>query len=344
MKRLTKIMIGIFVATVLVGLMPQNTSAATNYQLKANGKLNLTNANYLYGENICEIYVPQNGYLMFSISQGNALSYHFCDNNRNDMFSGPQVLDELHGYQALYRVKSGYYYLKNITATGSKVILNSRFVTSFSLDAGKKLTLNTKSHTQDVYVKIKPAKTGIIKVTATSSEQGNVALCNNRYKVISKEVAIQNLDTLDTTTFTFAVEKNQTYFIRLKSQEPVTLTWKNTAMTNAGNTKKAKGTILKSGKTYQGLALPQDMKVRWFRISLKKKTPIRLAVNGFTHGQLHLSIYDKDQYELANYIISSATQKDTVVQTESTYPPGTYYVAVRAADKESNGWYSLKWY
>lgn len=343
MKKLTKILFSFFATLVLIGLTSSDVYAIDSYQLKPNGKVTLTNVNYLYGENICEIHVPKDGYLSFTVNKGASLSYYFCDKNRNDMFSGPQILDEIHGYHALYRVKSGYYYLKNITATGDKVVLSSKFSSGFSLAAGKSLTLNTKSHVQDIFVKIKPAKTGIIKIKTTSSEQGNIALCDSKKKVISQEAAIQNLDSLDTTEFVYAVKKNQTYYIRLKSQEPVTLSWKNSSMTDSSKTKKSAGTILKSGKTYRGLILPKDTKKHWFRISLKKSSPIRLTVNGFSHGQIYMTVTDKDQYELLSYTISSATKKNTVLQTENSYPKGTYYVCVQGADTKSNGWYSLKW-
>lgn len=321
--------------------MSIKASAETNYNLKIKGSVNLTNASYLTGENFCRIFVEKKGYLTLTVNSGSEVSYVFCDSNKSALFTNRDCLNDINGKKITYAVDRGSYYLSQISSKGTNVKLSASFSTAYKLSKGKKTTVYSRNCGQYFYLKVVPDVTGVLNVYTTPSSSGNVTLCNSKKKPVS---STQKLEYGIDKKFTFGVQKKKTYYIRVESQDVLTVKYTTKAYKDTGASNRTKGTILKQSKTYSGLIYAGRSSESWYRMKTKESQIISLDIKGFSYDGINVAMYDKNYNELLNYTIFTDINGTYTLNTGAAYPEGTYYICVKRADPLSSGWYSLKWH
>ena len=320
---------------------PLPTYAQTNYNLKINGSVNLTNASYLTGENFCRIFVEKKGYLTLTVNSGNEVSYVFCDGNKSALFTNRDCLNDLNGQKITYAVDRGSYYLSQITSQGQNTKLSASFSSGYSMKKGKKTTIHSRNCGQYFYLKIIPDVTGTLTVTTSPSSSGNITLCDSRKHTIS---STQKLEYGIDKKFTFGVQKKKTYYLRLESQDPVTVKYTTKAIKDTETATRTKATQLKASKTTKGLIYAGDSAESWYQFKTKKSQIISLDLNGFSYDGISVVMYDKNYNELLTYTIFTNINGRSVLNTGVACPKGSYYLCIKRIDPLTSGWYSLKWY
>ena len=322
-------------------IMPVTAHAEKNYTLKVGGSVNLTNADFITGENACRIFVEQDGYLTLTVNSGSEVSFLFCDSNKAALFSNTDCLNDLNGRKITYAVSRGSYYLKQISAKGDHVKLSASFSYGMALKKGKSTTVYSRNCGQYFYLKVVPDVTGTLTVSVSPSKFGNLTLCDGKKKALS---SVQQLDFGNDKKFIYGVQKKKTYYLRLESKDAVTLKYAAKAYKDTGATDRSKGTVLSQSKLYKGLIYAGRSTESWYRFKTKKSQIISLDMKGFSYEGIQVNVYDKNYNELMDYTIYTDINGTASINTGVAYPADLYYICVKRVDPLSSGWYSLKWY
>lgn len=342
MKRSLRNLCLILTAIITVTLcMPLFAKAETNYNLKIKGSVNLTNASYLTGENFCRIFVEEKGYLTLTVNSGSEVSYMFCDSNKSAIFTNRDCLNDISGRKITYAVDRGSYYLSQISSKGNNVKLSATFSTGYKLSKDKKTTVYSRNCGQYFYLKVIPDVTGVLNIYSTPSSSGNITLCDSKKEPVS---STQKLEYGVDKTFTFGIQKKKTYYIRIESQDALSIKYTTKAYKDTGATSRSNGTLLKQGKTYKGLIYAGRSSESWYRFKTKQSQIISLDMKGFSYDGINIAMYDKNYNEIMNYTVFTDINGTASLNTGGAYPEGMYYICVKRADSLANGWYSLKWH
>ena len=208
--------------------------------------------------------------------------------------------------------------------------------------------------------KIKPAKSGYIKVTLKergySSSSGYVTLLNKNKKAVSKKLSF--ISGSSTSKAVFGVKKGVTYYIKVancsgsSSKAFVYETkFSNVKATVRSNTKKSKAKKLTRKASYISTVMPANNKSgnQWykFKVTKKRKTVIKVDAKNLVSGTTKISVYAGSKF-IGSSTISNGRGGDVnafTVTNSTTYGKansGTYYVKIHKSQK-ANGVYKIKY-
>ena len=215
------------------------------------------------------------------------------------------------------------------------------------------------------FIKIKPAKTGIITFKDDFSRGYSIVLCNAKKKIVSvgnnyssvEDFLSWNSPYKEQTFINYGVKKGLTYYIRLKggsteradyqSSTPYigTVKWTNKAIKPAKSGKsKKKAVKLKKGKKVKGLIVAGDKKGKWYKIKSKyHQTKIICSAkncNGAIVADVMYKSGGKWQKTRCTGVRRSNPSGSVVIY--STTKKNTFYVKVHPEKKDS-GVYYLSW-
>lgn len=224
----------------------------------------------------------------------------------------------------------------------------------------------TYDYTSYYYFKIKPSKTGYITFTNDYTHGYNVALCNSKKKVISKED--KSYDDFYSAGSQYAyqkvlhygVKKGKTYYIRVKGassyyesyDQPYVgnILWKNTKVKAAkSGTKRTKAKKIKKGKTIKGLFVAGDKKTKWYKFTTNKKKVTVIFKAPKTNGTLKVNLVYRENVTKGKFITGntgsanrSGSYSKPSLQQLFGKKKYTAYIKI-TPDYKSSGYYTLKW-
>ena len=150
--------------------------------------------------------------------------------------------------------------------------------------------------------------------------------------------------------FTFGLRSGMTYYIRVKGDNAVTLsyTFKKTKDTS-GDTK-AKAKSIKKNKQKTGLMLAGVTDTNWYRLTLKKAQKLRIYYNAKTSGSFKITVYSSNQQIGSRNIYYTSGQRKLVYyqylrkgNKTTGLAAGTYYIKIEKVNSASSGYYEIKW-
>ncbi len=294
-----------------------------------------------------KIVVSKSGYLHIAGNQNTTLK--LCNSKKVAYSNGDGNLSSYNKYVNMFPVNAGTYYLW--CKSYSEVFnIAYQFKSETTLKAGSAFTISPANVKQNFYVKIKPSKSGYITFTTNSKLSGNITLCDGKKKALSKECYIYGGSKYNSKV-AFAVKKNTTYYIRVRSYEYAFTTkysFKEVKEISGSSVKKA--VSLTKGKTLSGLILPGDNTKDYYKVKLTKAQVVKLLVKGnISSGQLKIKIYSdsKLKKEIGSsslYDYGGSTKLQSVnYSNKHKLSKGTYYIVIQRSDKYSNGNYSIQW-
>lgn len=150
--------------------------------------------------------------------------------------------------------------------------------------------------------------------------------------------------------FTFGLRKNQTYYVRVRGDNGVTVSQTFQTINDKSGDSKTKAKVLKQNKNRTGFIPAGTSKTCWYKIKLTKQKRLRLFYSAKTSGSFRLTIYRGKQLigrrniyytsgekKIVLYQYSSAAKKKTGVKK------GNYFITIERANTASSGSYKLRW-
>ena len=210
------------------------------------------------------------------------------------------------------------------------------------------------------WIKYQPSADGYLTVTASditddaSGATGYITLYNSTKSQAysSKTIYYNTKNTKNAYWYKsiFGMQKDQIYYLRIKSETPVKLTRVFKKVNDKSAAMRTAGTVLKKNKTRTGLIPAGTAAADWYKVTLTKNQKLKIYYNAKTFGAFRISIYSANRH-LGSYNVSytSKQQKLTICQynysTGKKIPmnAGTYYIKIEKANSQSSGYYKLKW-
>lgn len=216
------------------------------------------------------------------------------------------------------------------------------------------------------YIKFKANKTGYVTVTFKGASSvyanpaGYVTFCNSKKKALgeSQEAWSTNYSKAWGYTRSYGVKKGQTYYFAVVSNGGIKVTASVTAVAKSSANSKSKAKSLAKGKAAKGVIIAGDNKADWYKIKLTSSAKLKLSVTGKCNGDndkygIKFTFYDTDGKMWTNsswsYVspqVPSDGMNISMVNSSGTkfdISSGTYYVKVERLNKQSSGYYTLKW-
>ena len=232
----------------------------------------------------------------------------------------------------------------------------------YDLNKNKTVTISeTASYANSdkyTWLKYKPAADGYLTVDVSVSEEsagdakGYLALYDStKTRLLSSSTIFYNTAHSDNSywyKFIFGLQKDNVYYIRIKSEGAVEFTRKFTKVKDVSGVSRAKAKKLNKNKVKTGLIPAGVSNVDWYRIELTKKQNLRLYYNAKTSGSFKLSVYmGTKQIGTRNIYYTSGQRKLTlslkVNGKKSGMNAGKYYIKIERANTMSSGYYKIKW-
>lgn len=223
---------------------------------------------------------------------------------------------------------------------------------------------NAKTH----YIKFKAGKTGYVTVRLTNGSSfsnytaGNITLCNNKKKVIGETNEVWSTKFDDTEYFTrhYGVKKGQTYYFRVRAGAGFKIKAIMNEVKDQKNHSQKKAKKLDVKKTAKGVIIANDKTADWYKITVPANKRVRITVTAKTNGDNDYNgikatlmksngkAWKNGAYCYASIMKSSDScgylRKD---QYGNQYgiadKKGTYYIKVERVNKNSSGYYTVKW-
>ncbi len=212
-----------------------------------------------------------------------------------------------------------------------------------------------------VWLKYKPSADGYLTVTVSDSTEeksgatGYIALYNStKTQAYSAKTIYYNTKNAKNAywhKFIFGLQKDQTYYLRVKAETPVKLTRTYKKISDKSGAMLSSALELKKKKTKTGLLLAGNATADWYKITLKKNQKIKLYYNTKTFGNFRISLYSAANRKLTSYNVgyTPELQKLTICQynystrKKTAMAAGTYYIKIEKANAKSSGYYKIKW-
>lgn len=226
---------------------------------------------------------------------------------------------------------------------------------------------------KETLIKFKPKKNGYVTLKFTSSDNayGNITFCNGKKQTLGVKNEFFYTDALYTyeNNRVYAVKKNTTYYFKVKSSGALNIKATVTALSKNAGTSRKNAKVLTKGKTKKGIILPGDKKVDWYKINFPGTHRLNLTCkfkpNGITASLVGDNIYYSAKTGLRvtfcksngkKWLSGSSFKVDSIEnsikgqvygkrdQYGRLYPleKGTYYVKVERLNKNSSGYYELR--
>lgn len=193
---------------------------------------------------------------------------------------------------------------------------------------------------QTHYFSFKAVKTGYLKITGdTNSTTYKAALCNSSKKALSG-------DTYFSKNPTYGVTKGKTYYIRIKSNYNSLPGYKfkvdNVGISEKSGKTQSKAVNIKKGKTVKGTIQAGSSQADWYKFKLTGKKKVTINVTTGSNDALKIIVY-KGKKKVGNGSTTAYNNATGKLYSTTKWSKGTYYVKVQRANKNSSGYYTLKW-
>lgn len=298
-----------------------------------------------------KITVPSNGYITLRGTQGNkyTLTTQLYNSSKKAISNTSGYLQSSNGYTSTYKVNKGTYYVKVTAGSFIEYYFKYTFATTISASNNKTFTVTPANSKQNIYVKIKPNKTGYITVTDYNGS-AYLTLCNKKQKAVSDQVYMSSSSS-SYKTAVFGVKKNETYYLKVNSNYPVKMKYKVTGVSDKSGSKPSKAKAIKKGKTAGGVITAGDSTADYYKVTLSKAQTLSLTMKGkLSSGGYNVEVYSNKKctkkYRMGsstyNYYNSKLTLKSTS-SNKNKLSKGTYYIKITRKNSKSNGYYSIKW-
>lgn len=212
------------------------------------------------------------------------------------------------------------------------------------------------------WLKYKPTADGYLTVQVSdpngteAGARGYLALYNGtKSRALSNAVfyKTKNNDNRYWYKFTFGLLKGQTYYLRVKSENAVSLTREFKKIKDVSGATRTKAKTLHKNKARTGLIPADSAAADWYQFNLTKNQKIRLYYNVKANGSFKLSIYagknGKQMIASYNLYQTSGQTRLRLVQyvkatkKEKAMNAGKYYIKIERANTMSSGYYKIKW-
>lgn len=190
---------------------------------------------------------------------------------------------------------------------------------------------------QTNYFKYKAIKTGYLRVEGDTSSS-RVAICNSSKKALSGDTYFRQFPT-------YGVTKGKTYYIRIQSgSSSLGYRFKinNAGISEKSGKSRAKAVNVKRGKTVKGTIQAGSSQADWYKFKLTGKKKVTINLTTGSNDALKVIVY-KGGKQVGNgsrTIYNNATGR---LYSTTKWSKGTYYIKVQRANKNSSGYYTLKW-
>lgn len=237
----------------------------------------------------------------------------------------------------------GYVYSTN----GTKINTNIQYAfydgSDRSISNGQSIAVGQKD-AQTNYFMFKATATGYLQVqgddNAVNRAYCKVALCNSSKNPLSGETSLRYAPA-------YGVKKGKTYYIRVtasyNSNGAYTLNAVNKKISDKCGKKKSKAVTLKKKKTKKGVieaGAKSKNATNWYKFKLTKKKKVTINVTTNSNDALKITVYKGGRRIGSKTVYNMAEGK---LYSSGKWTKGTYYIKVQRANKNSSGWYTLKW-
>ena len=210
------------------------------------------------------------------------------------------------------------------------------------------------------WLKYVPAENGCLTIQMLSLEgsadpaTGYIALYNSsKSSRLSSKAIYYNTTHKNNPfwyVFTFGVRKNQTYYVRMRGDNAVTVSGTFTKINDKAGSSKTKARVLKKNKNRTGMIPAGTSETDWYKIKLTKQKRLRLYYSAKTSGSFRMTIYrGKQMIGRQNIYYTSGERKivlyqySTTTKKKSGVKKGNYFVTIERANTASSGSYTLRW-
>lgn len=191
---------------------------------------------------------------------------------------------------------------------------------------------------QTNYFKIVPSSTGYLTV----NNEGNagyydVSLYNSSKKALSGKTWMSYKPV-------YGVTKGKTYYIRIdstsNSKDAYSFSTTNKKISEKSGKSKSKAVNVKKNKTIKGTIQAGSSQADWYKLKVtsNKKITINTTIN--TNDKIKIVVY-KGGKQMYSRVAPNNTKLK--IYSLGKVSKGTYYVKVQRANKNSSGYYTLKW-
>ena len=150
--------------------------------------------------------------------------------------------------------------------------------------------------------------------------------------------------------FSFGLRKGQTYYIRVRGDNGVTVSGKFTKIDDKSGVSKTKAKVIKKNKIKTGLVPAGVSETDWYKIKLPKQKKLHIYYQAKTSGSFKMTIYQgKNLIGSRNIYYTSGEKKITLYQYSKTtkkktgLKKGNYFVTIQRTNSASSGYYTIKW-
>lgn len=292
-----------------------------------------------------KISVPYSGTITVTGTKGTSVCLY---NSSKKMISYEyNTLGDDNGNKQTFTVGKGTYYIR--TKNSAHVYwAYYTFAGNPTWKSGKTYSI-TPAYNQYYYAKFKPSKSGYLTLKYSGSYNTYMTLCNSSKKALTKEVYASK--GYNDQKAVFAVKKNTTYYLKIKSSYGSKFTIKPTftSVTEKSGSKISKAVSIKKGKTAKGLILPNSSTKDYYKLVVSKAQKVSIKITGKVYaGTVKVTIYSdkkmkKSLGSVSLYGGSSSGTYKLYTLGSSKLRKGTYYIKVERKDSKSNGYYTIKW-
>lgn len=237
----------------------------------------------------------------------------------------------------------------------------------YNLNKKKAVTISAGdsygSSGNSTWLKYKPAADGYLTLkmsdpaNATTHANGYIALYNQtKGTALSSKSIFYNTEYSKNAywhTFTFGLQKGQTYYLRIRGENAVKITRKFTKTNDKSGATQEAALGLKKNKAKKGLIPAGVSNADWYKITLSKKQKIKIYYNvrvSGTGGCFKISVYsNKKLLTSRNIYYTSKESRYTLCNEDRTtkkttgMDAGTYYIKIERSNSASSGYYKIKW-
>ena len=219
-------------------------------------------------------------------------------------------------------------------------------------------TYNKSWGTSTVYYKVKPDRTGIMKVVVTSSSDfgkygvGVITLYNSNKKPVSNAVIYDTGGAKGISHVYFGVKNRNTYYLKATECDGEIyygIKYTMTSVTDRalGTKSKAKKLKRKAASTSTLFTASTSKNTDWYKIyvSTKRKTVIRINTESIKSGNIYVTVYKGSKKLGSKTIKANIKQTDlklTYGTTTGKANSGTYYIKLVKGTKAS-GKYTIRY-
>ncbi len=235
-----------------------------------------------------------------------------------------------------------------------------------SFNQTKKVTITEQKdyiHTQKyTWIKYKAPGNGYITVTAKkaknapSVEEGENAQDENaslatgmlrlydskKKTLLSSECQYNTAGAAEANAMTYGVKKNATYYFRVEAQGAVTLNCKFKKVNDKSGSTKAKARQIQKNQLVKGILAAGDQTADWYKITIGQKQVLHLFYAGNVNNQIQFT-FSGDYLNTAVRYVTQGNTNENYTYSLERLQPGTYYVKVENCNKQSSGYYTLRW-